>query len=191
MHTVRKLKWLKLKTKQPSCFCSAVTEYTAKKELSLLLIVCYCWFRPVNQSHQEWRRVHTFMRHKIECTFSYRIVNYLWQCIKFVDSSVTNMTKYLLGWQFSFYCVLNNYKFLSTQYMDMSQQPRTNFTGSLVDSMYFQKVSPTKSATVALSVESETDMIKYLDVSPYQTPYLHISWYCRWVWTDSNGGQES
>ena len=66
--------------------------------------------------------------------------------------------------------------------MDMSPPPRTNSTGSFVDSMYFQKVSPTRSDTVALSVESETDMIKYRNTgdasnpftSPSQPPYLRI-----------------
>ena len=65
---------------------------------------------------------------------------------------------------------------------DMSPPPRTNSAGSLVDSIYFQKVSPTRSDTVALSVESETDMIKYYNIgdasnpftSPSQAPYLHI-----------------
>ena len=65
-------------------FIIALNDLTASnpKELSWLQIFCYCWFRWVNKSHEECRRVHTFRDHQSECTFSYHTVKYLWQCIK-------------------------------------------------------------------------------------------------------------
>ena len=73
-------------TDPPALFCSPILQKKRNCHYHWLCVITDSdkWTKVMKE-----RRVHIFMHDQFECTFSYHIVNYLWQSIKLLHSSTT------------------------------------------------------------------------------------------------------